>query len=69
MAQTYIASQGDTVDAIAWRVYGTQDARVTERLLEANPGLANTLTLAPGTVVQLPELDTKAERQPVRLWD
>lgn len=68
--QTYIASAGDTVDYIAWRVYERQDARVVERLLEANPGLADIGPELPaGTKVFLPVLDTKAERTSVRLWD
>jgi phage tail protein X len=68
--QTYIASEKDTVDYIAWRVYGTQDARVVERLLEANPGLADHGPELPaGTQVFLPTLDTKTERTTVRLWD
>lgn len=68
--KTYIASAGDTVDFIAWRVYGTQEARVVERVLEANPGLADMgETLPEGTSVALPELDTKTERATVRLWD
>lgn len=68
--QTYMASEGDTVDAIAWRVYGTQDARVVEQLLEANPGAADLGPVLPaGTKVFLPVLSTKAERASVRLWD
>lgn len=68
--QTYIASAGDTVDYIAWRVYERQDARVVERLLEANPGLADHGPKLPaGTIVTLPELDAKTERATVRLWD
>lgn len=70
MSQTYIASAGETVDYIAWKVYGTQGARVVERLLDANKGLADIGPELPaGTVVQLPELPTVAERQGVKLWD
>lgn len=70
MAETYITSTGDTVDLIAWRQYGTQGARVTERVLEANPGLADYGTeLPPGVSVTLPDLVTIATEQGVRLWD
>jgi phage tail protein X len=70
MSQTYRASQGDTVEYIAWRHYGTQEARVVERVLEANKGLADGgPELAAGTLVLLPDLDIKAERDGVRLWD
>lgn len=66
----YISSEGDTVDFIAWRVYATQGARVTEQLLEANPGLADIGTTLPaGVVINLPELDTKTESGGLRLWD
>lgn len=66
----YIASEGDTVDLIAWRIYGTQEARVVERLLEANPGLADYGPQLPaGTLLTIPELDTAAEQTGTRLWD
>lgn len=66
----YVASEGDTVDLIAWRVYGTQGARVVEQLLEANPNLADKgAELPAGTRLVLPVLDTKGERGGVRLWD
>lgn len=67
--QTYTASDGDTVEYVAWRVYGTQDGRVVEKLLEANPGVADLgPTLPAGTQLYLPTIDTKAERTGVRLW-
>lgn len=67
---TYIASAGDTVDFVVWRAYGTQDARVVERVLDANPGLADLgESLPAGTSITLPELDTTTERAGVRLWD
>lgn len=67
---TYIASEGDSVDLIAWKHYGTQGARVVERVLEANPGLADLGPLLPaGTAVTLPDLDTAAEKTGTRLWD
>lgn len=66
----YISSEGDTVDFIAWRVYGTQGAKVTEQLLEANPGLADVGTVLPsGVVINLPDIDTKPESGGLRLWD
>lgn len=69
MSQTYIASEGDTVDFIAWRFYGTLEARVVERLLDANKGLADTPELAAGTRVSLPELDTRPDQSGTKLWD
>jgi phage tail protein X len=70
VSQTYIASAGDTVDFIAWRFYGTQGARVVERVLEANKGLADLgAELPAGTRVTLPDLDIRPERDGVKLWD
>lgn len=67
---TVIAQQGETVDAICWRIYG-RTAGVTEAVLDANPGLADLgITLLHGTQVQLPEIAPQAEqRQMVNLWD
>ncbi|MGE8065587.1 tail protein X [Pseudomonas sp. NPDC089569] len=64
------AQQGETVDAICWRIYG-RTAGVTEAVLNANPGLADFGTVLPhGTLVQLPEVAPQAEqRQMVQLWD
>lgn len=65
-----MASDGDTVDYIVWRAYGTQEGRAVERVLDANPGLADLgATLPAGTLVTLPDIDTKAEAASVRLWD
>lgn len=66
----YITKQGDTADLIAWNYYGTQGGRVTEQLLEANPGLAARGPLLPGgLVVQLPVIDTTEKVKGVKLWD
>lgn len=68
--KTYIASAGDTVDYIVWKAYGTQGGRLVERVLEANPGLADKGAILPsGTAVTLPDLDTATETASVRLWD
>lgn len=66
----YRASDGDTVDYIAWRVYGTQGSQVVEQLLAANPGLAYLGPVLPaGTLVTCPEIDTTEKAQGIRLWD
>jgi len=70
MTQTYSASQGDTVDYIAWKFYGTQSGRVVEQVMDANPGLADIGTeLPPGTLVTLPDLQLETAATVVRLWD
>lgn len=64
------AVQGDTVDAIVWRKYG-RTAGLVERVLDANPGLAEHGAVLPnGTLVNLPEDAPQAEQtQMVNLWD
>jgi phage tail protein X len=67
----YRTKEGDTVDLIAWSFYGRQDARVVERVLEANPGLADYGPELPaGVLVYLPELTADTEQTGgVKLWD
>ena len=70
MATTVYATQGDTVDAICWRIYG-RTAGVTEAVLEANPGLSDFGSILPhGTQVAIPDAPPQApELQMVNLWD
>ncbi|HDH7178444.1 TPA: tail protein X, partial [Escherichia coli] len=42
---------------------------VTERVLAANPGLSNTVFLAAGQEVELPEIIPDRQRETVQLWD
>lgn len=63
------AHQGETLDALCWRVLG-QTAEVTEQALERNPGLAELGPILPhGTLVDLPEPDTTPRVvETVQLW-
>jgi len=62
--------QGDTVDAVVWRHYG-RTAGLVERVLDANPGLADLGPVLPGsTLINLPTAAPQAEQsQMVNLWD
>lgn len=63
------ALQGETLDALCWRLYG-RTAGVTEAVLEANPGLADLGPLLPqGHRVLLPDQAPQPQRQAVALWD
>lgn len=65
------ALQGDTVDAIVWRVFG-RTAGLVEQVLELNPGLAALGVIVPeGTEILLPEPAAAQEptSQRVQLWD
>ncbi|BAO20623.1 putative tail protein X [Pseudomonas phage PPpW-3] len=69
MAQ-YITSHGDTADYIAWKHYGTQDGRVVEQLVAANPGLADVGPVLPaGILLTLPVIKQAVSDKVVRLWD
>jgi phage tail protein X len=66
---TYRTSDGDMADEIAFKHYGTTDGRVVEQLLEANPGLSDIGPVLPaGLVITLPDIDTTAKQEGLRLW-
>lgn len=64
----YRTSDGDVLDAIAWKVYG-REGMVTA-IYEANPGLADIGPLLPaGLLINLPEPPAAMPAAPmVRLW-
>lgn len=65
----YRSKDGDVVDAIVWKHYGRQDSRIVEAVLKANPGLADRgPVLGAGVRIALPEIETPAQQQVVRLW-
>lgn len=62
------AHDGETVDAICYRVLG-RTAGVTERVLALNPGLAELGPRLPqGTLVQMPEQLAPRTHATVQLW-
>ncbi|EGF94637.1 Phage Tail Protein X [Brevundimonas diminuta] len=65
-----ISEPGDTVDRLVWREIRQGPAAV-ERVLEANPGLADLGTILPvGTAVIIPVGARAASAKPqVQLWD
>ena len=63
------ALQYDTVDALCWRHYGRTQG-MTERVLRANPGLAENGPILPhGLEVELPDVAPAVTAQTVQLWD
>jgi phage tail protein X len=67
---TYSTSDGDMVDEIAFKHYGTTAGRVVEQLLDANPGLADRGPVLPaGVVIALPDIDVTAKAIGTKLWD
>lgn len=70
MTTTYTTKDGDSVDFICWKFYGSTANRVTEAVLEANLGLADHGPLLPaGVTVTLPAIEAPAKTQGVKLWD
>ncbi|EJH2611200.1 tail protein X [Salmonella enterica] len=61
------ALQGDTVDLLCFRHYGTTQG-VTEQVLAANPELSNSVFLEAGQEVELPEQQKKKQREMIQLW-
>ncbi|MBD2783793.1 tail protein X [Xenorhabdus sp. DI] len=63
------AQQYDTVDAICWRHYGRTQG-VTERVLDANPGLADIGAILPhGLEIELPDIAPDPVIPMIQLWD
>ena len=61
-----IASDGDRLDLICWKHYGTLSGRVVEQVLNANPGMAMTHLLRAGQEVNLPIVEIRPRE--VSLW-
>lgn len=69
----YISKEGDMVDLICFRHYGYTNG-ATEKVLDANPGLAALGPVIPGgTRIVLPDLGApekqSAAKETVRLWE
>lgn len=68
--------QGDTLDAICWRVFGAamNNDTIVEQVLSLNPGLADLGDVLPmGTQVLLPVIQSSARtaqrKEVIQLWD
>ncbi len=63
---TYTAKDGDLLDWIVWKHYGTTS--VLEQVLQANPNLTNEILTA-STIVRLPYIEgIKKTDTEIRLW-
>lgn len=64
------ANQGDTIDSLCYRVYGSTQG-LNELVLEANQGLASLGAVLPvGNPVEMPDRPTQTNnKQVVQLWD
>ena len=68
---TYTTKQGDRLDWICWKHYGTPRKGIVEAVLVANAGLSAYGTVLPaGIKITLPEVSQPETVQDViRLWD
>ncbi|AZZ98014.1 tail protein X [Pseudoalteromonas sp. R3] len=67
--QAVYSAQGDTVDAICYRHYGST-AGITEQVISANAHIAKLPPVLPtNTLVVLPELSRLASPNLIKLWD
>jgi phage tail protein X len=72
MPSIVTARQGDTIDALCWRILGTTSGGVVEAALALNPALAAAgPVLAEGAAVILPDPPQAAVQtlETVNLWD
>ena len=58
MSRQIMAIDGDRLDLICWKHYGSLDGRIVEQVLEANLGISLTTELFAGQLVSLPIIDT-----------
>ena len=67
----YTTKQGDTVDYICWKHYGSERGGTTEAVLEANMGLAARGAVLPaGIRIKLPAITLPvATEKSIELWD
>ena len=59
MASTYMTSQGDTWDLIAYDLYGAE--KYMRYLIEANWPLLDILVFSSGTVINVPDIPEEAD--------
>ena len=68
MTIIYMSQDGDVLDQICQKYYGTT-TRVVEQVLEANPHLTNLdAVLEAGIKITLPEITIQKETEVVKLW-
>ena len=63
---TYITKEGDVLDWIVWKHYGTMSA--LEQVIKANPNVTDE-KLRAGTIIKLPYVETVQKKDnEVKLW-
>lgn len=66
VARTYTTVQGDTWDAVAYRLWG--DEFLMAELLQANPGHADVLVFPAGVLLTVPDVQPRADEKELPVW-
>ncbi len=65
----YRAVDGDRLDVIVFKAYGSIDNEIFAAVLDANEHLLDCTTLRAGDIVYLPEIEAKTQEQKTEaLW-
>lgn len=62
------ALQGDTLESISYRYYGSNAVDMLPALLEANSSI-DSVFLAEHQIIQIPEIIKASATQSLKLWD
>lgn len=66
---TYLTKDGDVLDVVCLKYYGTTANQIVEKVLAANRHLADLdATFIAGTKIVLPDLATEEKSEKVKLW-
>ncbi len=67
--RTILATQNDTLDAIAYRVYANRSVEILPKLIESNSDYSPFALLPFQAVVILPDDNATAAAPSIKLWD
>lgn len=67
--RTVRATQNDTLDAIAYRVYANRSVEMLPKLIESNISHSPFAVLPAQALITLPDDNTAAAAPSIKLWD
>lgn len=69
MARNYRTKEGDVLDWICWRAYGSLSPGLVERVVAVNANVADSAAMLPaGLLLVLPDDPAPMVERRVRLW-
>lgn len=69
-ANMAMAQQGESLDALAWRIYGQQTSALLPQLIDINPEVLPHAILPQHYLVRLPDQPVERTTRPtLKLWD